>query len=278
MSVGLLAAGSLISGLLGASSARRAARAQEALGREEIALRREIHEDGLDLLRPRVQAGDRANSALQYELGLGSRPQAQEYTIQEMTRPGTSVQPTIPTAYSNLTRGGEQNALAPMAFQSAPSGPESYYMIGDREFDTRDAAQEWIDSQQGNFDYGGYQQTPGYSAQFDEGMNAIGQYNAARGMRFSGDAAREAMTFGQNLANQDYGNYLNRLFSMSDRGQTATGQQINSGQVFASGAGNALQGIGQAQAQGISGANDAFQNMGNNLFRIYGMHQAGVFS
>jgi hypothetical protein len=124
-----------------------------------------------------------------------------------------------------------------------------------------------------------FQESPGYQFAVGEGINAIDRGASARGMLNSGARLRELSRYGTGMANQEYGNYQNRLAALAGLGQTATGQGVAAGQNAASGIGNAamqggaaqgnaymqggtaagnaiLQG-GQAAAQGITGGTNA---------------------
>lgn len=52
---------------------------------------------------------------------------------------------------------------------------------------------------------------PGYDAAVTAGLDAINRRRAAGGMLNSGNADVDALTFGQNLQNQQYGSWLDRL-------------------------------------------------------------------
>jgi len=52
---------------------------------------------------------------------------------------------------------------------------------------------------------------PGYDAAVTAGLDAINRRRAAGGMLNSGNADLDALTFGQNLQNQQYGSWLDRL-------------------------------------------------------------------
>jgi hypothetical protein len=113
--------------------------------------------------------------------------------------------------------------------------------------------------------YGGFQAAPGYEFQMQEGVNALDASAAGSGMLRSG-AHEQALTgFGQNLANQQYGNHLNRLMSMQGAGQAAAGMQANMGQNFANSASTAYGNMGNAQAAGAIGQGNALSGMTNNF-------------
>ena len=64
---------------------------------------------------------------------------------------------------------------------------------------------------------------PGYEAAVDAGLSAINRRRAAGGMLGSGNADLDALTFGQNLQNQQYGSWLDRLSGLNQNALQATG-------------------------------------------------------
>ena len=60
-----------------------------------------------------------------------------------------------------------------------------------------------------------FQQSPGYQWQLGEGLRAVDAGAASRGILRSGATIKAEDTFGQGLANQDFGNYWNRLQQLS---------------------------------------------------------------
>ena len=115
-------------------------------------------------------------------------------------------------------------------------------------------------------DYSAFFKSPGYDFRFQEGVNALDKSAAARGKLFSGGYGRELQRYGQGLATSEFGNYANRLASLAGIGQSATqyggqlGAQAGS-QVGQSAAniGQSIMAGGTAQASGIVGANNAWQ-------------------
>ncbi len=115
-------------------------------------------------------------------------------------------------------------------------------------------------------DYSAFYKSPGYQFRQDEGIRAIDRSASARGQLMSGGTLRELQRYGQGLASSEFGNYANRLASMAGLGQSAafnSGQlgATAGGQVGASAAniGQSIMSGGQAQAAGIVGGNNAFQ-------------------
>jgi hypothetical protein len=106
--------------------------------------------------------------------------------------------------------------------------------------------------------YQGFQETPGYDFQVQEGLGAVNALAGARGGLNSGATMQALQQRGQGLANQEYNNWLNRVTGVSDTGLSAATLQANAGQNAAAGVSNALGGIGNAQAAGAIGQGNAW--------------------
>lgn len=63
---------------------------------------------------------------------------------------------------------------------------------------------------------------PGYNFQVDQGLDAINRRRAAGGMLNSGNADRDAQTFGQGVANQEFNNWRTGLAPYNNLQLTAT--------------------------------------------------------
>lgn len=121
--------------------------------------------------------------------------------------------------------------------------------------------------------------SPGYDFQFNEGMRAVNNGLASRGLLDSGAAVKAAERFGQGLAATARGEELNRLQAIAGIGQTATGQGVAAGQGYANASGAATQGLGgalaglygqqgTAAANGITGAAQPWQTAANNIWAL----------
>ena len=126
-------------------------------------------------------------------------------------------------------------------------------------------------------DYSAFFQSPGYQFRQDEGIRAIDRSAAARGQLMSGGTLRELQRYGQGLASSEFGNYANRLSAIAGVGQTAAfgGGQLGAaaaGQVGQSTAniGQSVMAGGTAQASGIVGANNAFQQGLGGAIQAFG--------
>ncbi len=105
--------------------------------------------------------------------------------------------------------------------------------------------------------YAGFQASPGYQFAMDQGREAVQGSVAARQGLNSGAVLAELTRFGQGLANQEYGNFYNRLAGLADTGLRAVAAQGDIGQRY----GNAIAGniinAGQSSAQGVANAGSA---------------------
>lgn len=66
---------------------------------------------------------------------------------------------------------------------------------------------------------GSFQGTPGFQFAFDTGLEGVNRQLAARGMTGSGNQLAEIMKYGTGLAQQDYGNQVDRLGRFSGQQQ-----------------------------------------------------------
>lgn len=90
--------------------------------------------------------------------------------------------------------------------------------------------------------------SPGYQFRQQADQQAIERSAAARGGLFSGAAGKALQDRSQSLASQEFDNYVQRLFGMSQMGQNAAGGISGAGQNFANASGNILGTMGQNQA------------------------------
>ena len=74
---------------------------------------------------------------------------------------------------------------------------------------------------------GTFQASPGYQYQVQQGLRGVDAGAAASGMLRSGATLKAEQTLGNNLANQDFGNYYNRLTGLSTQGLQATQGTVN---------------------------------------------------
>ncbi len=239
MPLGAMLGGSLISGLFASHSADKAADAQTAASHEANQLQRYMFNRTTQMNAHARGVGNNALSALAYEAGIGPKPMDHNY--------------------------------------EAVKGADGTYSVNSHQFDTQKQAQNWISNRPNDFNYQGFQQSPGYQFRVDQGNQGIERMAAARGLRLSGSTLKAADDYNQGMASSEYGNYINHLQSLGGVGQTATAADTNAGQNYANAFGQNVQNAGNAQASGYMGQNNAFQGTMNNLFGGLGMAQSGMF-
>ena len=105
-----------------------------------------------------------------------------------------------------------------------------------------------------------FQASPGFGYQVQQGLSAVDNGAAARGMLRSGNTLRAEQTLGNNLANQDFTNYFGRLSNLVGTGATAA---------------NALSGVALNTGAGMAGTDTSGANA---LSNIYGNQASGLSS
>jgi hypothetical protein len=287
--------GEIVSGLFASNAQSKATDAQVQSSQAALDLQREQFAATQANIQPFLESGARSQAAYDYEMGLGPRPMASQPGMagqagsgqnalaitesQVAARPGAGSYQDVAQPNS---RGGEQ-----MRRTFVPSGPSSQFAVGDQNFSTRADAQGFIDAQsQGgdagggaaggggfnalNFDYGGFDTTPGYEFRVAQGRQAIERSAAARGGLNSGATMKALQGYGQGMAADEYGTFMNRLAAGAGRGQTATNSLAGFGQNFANTGSNTLIGQGNARASGYIGQGNIITNGFNNLSRQAG--------
>lgn len=268
---------SVASGIMGASSAKKAAAAQERAAQQDLAFQRETRDLILERMDPFYQPGITAQNALSFELGLGARPmvggtapQIETFTeTMSMGQPAGGGVRSVPGVPANMLypgRNGEERRRADEARAAAQPQSVTRYRVGGNVFNTLEEAQAWARANpQGGTEYQGFQATPGYQFQMDQGTAAVNALAGARGGLDSGRTRQDLLTFGQGLANQEYNTYVDRLTNMAGVGYNAAAAQGTAATNAASGVSNALAGIGNAQSAGAIGQGQAWQDMFGNL-------------
>jgi hypothetical protein len=109
---------------------------------------------------------------------------------------------------------------------------------------------------------GNFQQSPGYQWQLQQGLRATDAGAAAKGMLRSGATLKAEQTYGQGLANQDFGQYYNRLMGISTLGENAAAGGASTANI----AGALAQGAGNTQASIYGNAASGLSNTVNSLF------------
>lgn len=276
--------GSVVGGLFSAFGANRAARAQESASADQLELAREQFNYGRRQIAPFYQSGVNYLNAYDSEvLGTpaptfgGRAPRVEEYTIGTPVSGAPTTGQNVSTADAvrawaaggprpSFIRGGGDGGMGQTNNNIQPTA-RTGFRVGGQEFDTREAAQAYANSQAtGGTQYGGYTRTPGYEFRLNEGLDAIMARQAALGSLDSGETGRALLQYGQDYATSEYDRHLNRLAQGAAQGQGAAIMQVNNGQNFLNTATNAIANRGDAQAAGAVGVSNAINSgIGNAI-------------
>ena len=249
--------GALVQG----AAAKKAAKAQEAAANRDIAFQIETRDIVRGDLAPYRTGGVTAQQALDYELGLGSKPMIGGQAAQIETIAGTPAAMGRPgMQYGGGDQGWNRNTLGGLAGpnHSGAGGSPTMYRVNGQMFRTLEEAQAYANANRtGGTEYGGYTKTPGYDFRLQQGQDSLQAGAAARGGLYSGAAMRDLLKYGQDYGSNEYGNYLARLGARADTGMSAAQMSGSASQQAAAGVSNALGNIGNAQAAGAIGVGNA---------------------
>jgi len=122
----------------------------------------------------------------------------------------------------------------------------------------------------GNSDaLGAFRQSPGYDFALKTGQNQVQTSAAAGGRLFSGGTLKSLDRFGQGQADQQFGNWYDRLGGLSGAGGAAVGTAVNAGSNMANNLSNlAVQG-GDAKASSYFNGANAVTGGAQNLADLY---------
>lgn len=172
---------------------------------------------------------------------------------------GSGISALTSKSQSGAISDGQSQAnavLAPYSTTGVQSNKQTADLLGLNGQDSANAAMST------------FQASPGYQYSVDQGLKAVDAGAASKGLLRSGATLKAEQTLGNNLANEDFGNYVSRLNSLSNYGITAAGGQASTdtsaaGQQ-ASIYGNEGSGIGKAATGLLS--NPSVQNGLTGLF------------
>jgi hypothetical protein len=271
------AIGGIVGGIASSRGASKAADAQAEAARQQTELEKYIYEDTKGRFEPYYDSGLDFQNILRYELLGGEAP-----TIGGSIPGITEKTRTVSTPGTNYSNVGEHNQwlVDILGGQGGSSQTVTDYYVGDNMFSSMEEAQAYANANPtGGQTYGGFEASPGYNFALEQGQSAIDGSAAARGNVFSGATLKSQQEFGTGLAQQEYGNFLNRLTGQASQGQAAAGNIANAGSNYASGAGTAIANSGNAQAAGYIGQANALNGAINNGLSAWGyMNQPAVNS
>jgi hypothetical protein len=128
----------------------------------------------------------------------------------------------------------------------------------------------------------GFQESPGYQFQYEQGMNAANSAAAAGGMAGTPYAQQNAATFSSQLANQDYYNYMNQVLGLYNTGlggQSGINQMgYGASDAMANQLSSSLMNQAGMAYQGANNQNAANQAGNSNLLQMGGAALGAFFS
>ena len=308
----LTTGGSIANGILGANAAKDAGQLQYQAAQDSLALQRDIYNNQVQSFEPLRQFGYSAINPLagllglptgyQYQPNTGVGSGSSNPTADQYAQYVASI-PELQAEYNRVAREGNGFGVIPM---------DQYDFNGNERLDANEYGawhyaefgQSSSDPQYRDF-FGGQgtspggsggdqqaygdsftdermdwlRQTPGYQFAVDEGNRNLAATAGLQGSLLSGDRAKAAIEYGQNLGTSVLNQERNALFTALGFGSAAAAQQSAAGAGYASGAANTLYNQGQAQADarlgqyqginsaitgGINGATDILGTISRN--------------
>jgi hypothetical protein len=263
VAAGIGAAASIGGGLLASSASKKAANkaasAQQQATNANNALSREQYQSNAARLDPTIRQGQAAGNALAGLLGLE-------------VAPSTPALGGGGTDWAGYVRGNP-DAMADWQMYHrdmdlADYGEYHWNADGARRDLTPYRPQAAIASgsaspQSANNAFDTFRNSTNYQFRLGEGMRALNQGYAAKGMLESGSALRGITDYAQNFASNELGNYMNILAQQQQMGL---------------GAGSALAGVGQNMVGQVSANNNNSAAAQGNAALIAGQAQGQMYS
>lgn len=241
--------GSVASAAIGSSAASKAAQASENAANQSAAVQREQLAAAKQALSPYQQAGIPATSAINALLGLGgtttpatpgtvdwgayvngNSDALQNWNSIKNTRDGARFGGDI-NAFGQFHYGADGSRRDLTPFTSGGTAASS--------IDGSAAAKAAFDQ---------YRNSTGYDFRVNQGLNAVNSGYAGRGSIKSGAAMKAVNDYGQGMASQEFGNYLNALGNQQSLGMSAGSALAGVGQNYANSLGNIYTQNGANQA------------------------------
>lgn len=221
-------------------------------------------QSGVQSLRQQIEI-DKQN-ALKALGAPPAQPPAQQFPL-SLSSPGAFLTNTIDIPKYEQVVGEWQNALN--AYNAKKASIESEYTNKLQALDQYSSqldsiGQSFLSQYTSEYDKGYTEKqveekitsTPGYKFQYEQGQKGIERQMAARGMLGSGNTLLAAQEFGQNLAQNYYNTYMDRLGQIVQEGMPGTMQlsanKATEGQLYA--------GLKEAGGQATM---NTYQNIGN---------------
>ena len=242
--------GSVASAAIGSSAASKAANASAQAADKSAQVQKDIYNQNAATLSPYVQAGIPATGQINALLGLTPNQTDWAAYVQN--------QPEVLNYYNQNVAGNGQTL--------ADFGQMHYNTWGkqngiDLTPYTTNPAQQAFDQ---------YRNSTGYDFRVKQGMDAVNSGYAGRGAIKSGAALKAVNDYGQGMASQEFGNYLNALGNQQALGMSAGSALTGVGQNYANSLGNIYQQNGANQANAALTKASAISGGINGLANITG--------
>lgn len=229
------AVGAIGGGIIASNGAKSAANKSAEAADKASAVQQQIYNQNAATLKPYINAGMPATNAINALLGIGGGSPA--------PAAGQAVRATQATVNPNANTYGEPILSRPSTWLTAMNRTATT---------TQPTAQEQYQTAFDN-----YKNSTGYQFRLNQGLNAVNSGYAGAGTLKSGAAMKAINDYGQGMASQEFGNYLNALGNQQALGFSAASAQAGVGQNYANNIGNiAMQnGANQANAALASSQN-----------------------
>lgn len=273
----------IVGGIIGADGAENAADTQAQAAIQSAKIQKQMYDTTREDLTPYREAGNSAQNALMYYLGIGNKGgYTDSYNLQDFL--------DYNRRYAPAWYGPEGQA------NDAQIQYDKYKAGGFTEKDIQELSDIYgfrklnpVTNAYGDGTYGSLlknftgedlQNEPGYQFGLAEGNKALDRRAASGGSYFSGAALKAAQRYGNDYAstkfndayNRDASN-KNRIYSMlsgvADRGQNAAAQTGNAGSAAAAGMSSSILQGGNAIASGQVGSANALSGGISNALNAY---------
>lgn len=247
------AGASALSASASKKAANRATASAEQTAAQNNALQREIYQQNAAVLSPFQQRGNAAGDAINSLLGLGAprqpafNPQANQNPLMRFYGERNTIM-GAPTMFGYETMGGDQ------FMQGWQEQPVQTIQATNPQADYNNA-------------FNNYRNSTGYQFRFNEGMRAL---DAGAPVLNSGARLKAALNYGQNIASNEFGNYLGQLANQQGVGLAGASAQAGVGQNYANSVSANNNSAGTAAANAALMRGQATQNMYGGIANSFG--------
>lgn len=236
----IAAAGGVASAVIGSSAAGKAADASARSAELAAAEQRAAREKAYSTLQPYISAGLPATQNINALLGLGGTAgtaAAPDYAGY------VNANPDLQAEFARVSGqfGGDPAAYGQFHYNTYGQGEGRQLPMtaGTPGTDGTEAATKAFDT---------FRNSTGYDFRVKQGMDALNSGYAGAGTIKSGAAIKGAVDYGQGMASQEFGNYLNALGNQQAIGLQAGSSAAGVGMQAANSLGNIYQQNGANQA------------------------------